>query len=138
MSHWPRTLSLYETPCSNFNSGSYNHTISKKAAVGKRERTDENYILHNSRSAILLSICVCVCVCVFSGFQLLVTPWIIASQALLSMEFSRQEYWNGLPFSYSSLSICTYPKNVNLSHFTSLASYYVFLNNLIKLFKCVL
>ena len=27
------------------------------------------------------------------------TPWIVACQALLSMEFSRQEYWNGLPFS---------------------------------------
>ena len=27
-----------------------------------------------------------------------VTPWIVACQAPLSMEFSRQEYWNGLPF----------------------------------------
>ena len=26
------------------------------------------------------------------------TPWIVAHQASLSMEFSRQEYWNGLPF----------------------------------------
>ena len=25
-------------------------------------------------------------------------PWTIASQALLSMEFFRQEYWSGLPF----------------------------------------
>ena len=28
----------------------------------------------------------------------LATPWNIACQAPLSMEFSRQEYWNGLPF----------------------------------------
>ena len=28
----------------------------------------------------------------------LVTLWTIASQALLSMGFPRQEYWNGLPF----------------------------------------
>ena len=27
------------------------------------------------------------------------TPWTIAYQAPLSMEFSRQEYWSGLPFS---------------------------------------
>ena len=27
------------------------------------------------------------------------TPWTVAHQALLSMEFSRQEYWSGLPFS---------------------------------------
>ena len=26
------------------------------------------------------------------------TPWTIACQAPLSMEFSRQEYWSGLPF----------------------------------------
>ena len=26
------------------------------------------------------------------------TPWIVACQAPLSMEFSRQEYWSGLPF----------------------------------------
>ena len=25
-------------------------------------------------------------------------PWTVAHQALLSVEFSRQEYWNGLPF----------------------------------------
>ena len=28
---------------------------------------------------------------------LLVTPWAIAHQAPLSMAFSRQEYWSGLP-----------------------------------------
>ena len=27
------------------------------------------------------------------------TPWPVACQAPLSMEFSRQEYWSGLPFS---------------------------------------
>ena len=26
------------------------------------------------------------------------TPWTVTCQAPLSMEFSRQEYWNGLPF----------------------------------------
>ena len=26
------------------------------------------------------------------------TPWTVARQALLSLKFSRQEYWNGLPF----------------------------------------
>ena len=33
-----------------------------------------------------------------SRVQLFVTPWTIADQAPLSMEFSRQEYWSGLPF----------------------------------------
>ena len=31
--------------------------------------------------------------------RLFVTPWTIACQAPVSMEFSRQEYWSGLPFS---------------------------------------
>ena len=30
--------------------------------------------------------------------QLFATPWTVAFQAPLSMEFSRQEYWSGLPF----------------------------------------
>ena len=34
----------------------------------------------------------------FSHVHLLVTSWIVACQALLSMEFSRQDYWSGLPF----------------------------------------
>ena len=34
----------------------------------------------------------------FSHVQLCVTPWTVACQAPLSMGFSRQEYWSGLPF----------------------------------------
>ena len=33
-----------------------------------------------------------------SCVKLFVTPWTVAYQAPLSMEFSRQEYWSGLPF----------------------------------------
>ena len=33
-----------------------------------------------------------------SCVQFFVTPWTVACQAALSMEFSRQEYWGGLPF----------------------------------------
>ena len=36
-------------------------------------------------------------VCMLSHVQLFAIPWTVAHQALLSMEFSRQEYWNGLP-----------------------------------------
>ena len=34
----------------------------------------------------------------FSRVQLFVTFWTVACQAPLSMGFSRQEYWNGLPY----------------------------------------
>ena len=36
--------------------------------------------------------------CVLSRVQLFATPQIVACQAPLSMGFSRQEYWSGLPF----------------------------------------
>ena len=35
---------------------------------------------------------------VLSHVRPFVTPWTVACQAPLSMEFSRQEYWSGLPF----------------------------------------
>ena len=35
---------------------------------------------------------------VASRLQLFVTPWAVAHHAPQSMEFSRQEYWSGLPF----------------------------------------
>ena len=36
--------------------------------------------------------------CMLSRVWLFATLWIIAHQALLSMKFSRQGYWSGLPF----------------------------------------
>ena len=39
-----------------------------------------------------------VCSVQFSHVQLYMTPWTVARQAPLSMEFSRQEYWSELPF----------------------------------------
>ena len=33
-----------------------------------------------------------------SRVQIFATPWTVVSQVLQSMEFSRQEYWSGLPF----------------------------------------
>ena len=42
-----------------------------------------------------------------SRVQLLTTPWTAAHQAPLSMGFSRQEYWSGLPYEYSLIVIIT-------------------------------
>ena len=39
------------------------------------------------------------CACVLSHAPLSVTPWTVPCQAPLSVGFSRQEYWSGLPFS---------------------------------------
>ena len=42
-------------------------------------------------------VCLCVLSC-FSRVWLYVTLWTVAHQAPLSIGFSRQEYWSGLPF----------------------------------------
>ena len=41
----------------------------------------------------------CLYMCwLFSRVWLFATPWTVAHQAALSVDFSRQEYWSGLPF----------------------------------------
>ena len=42
--------------------------------------------------------CMCVCTRSLSCVRLLVSSWTVACQTPLSRGFSRQEYWNGLPF----------------------------------------
>jgi len=37
-------------------------------------------------------------VCALSRAGFFVTPWTVTCQALLSIVFSRQDYWSGLPF----------------------------------------
>ena len=58
----------------------------------KRDNHLFQYFL-NSFVEISYSACM---LCNFSCVRLFATPWTIAHQALLSMEFSRQEDWNGL------------------------------------------
>ena len=53
---------------------------------------EQAFYLFGKKSYILLLLLSC-----FSHVQLLVTLWIVARQSPLSMGFSRQEYWNGLP-----------------------------------------
>ena len=52
----------------------------------------------NDKMCVCVCGCVCVCVCthMLSCVWLFVTPWTVAHQAPLSMEFSRQQYWNVL------------------------------------------
>ena len=75
------------------------------------EKTILKFVWNDKKIQIAKAIlCVCVCVCVhahvrmymhaqsLSHVQLFATLWTVASQALQSMGFSRQEYWNVLPF----------------------------------------
>ena len=47
---------------------------------------------------VIFSWASCICAWSLSHVWLLVTPWTVARQAPLSLEFSRQEYWSGLAF----------------------------------------
>ena len=54
--------------------------------------------------------------------QLFAAPWTVAHQAPLSMEFSRQEYWSGLPGDLSDPGI--EPMSLNVSFITRQILYY--------------
>ena len=77
--------------------------VRKKTILGFREGETslERAIAAEKVSDCLrggVCVCVCVCVCVLSCVLPSATPWGIARQPPLSMGFSRQEYWSGLPF----------------------------------------
>ena len=48
-------------------------------------------------------VCVCAREQTLNCVQHFVTPWTVAHQALLSMDFPRQEYWSGLFLSSGDL-----------------------------------
>ena len=50
------------------------------------------YLTLATYQVLTVSVSVCTQSCLFA------TPWTVARQAPLSMGFSRQEYWSGLPF----------------------------------------
>ena len=55
----------------------------------------------SSKHLIACSMSLIISACMLSRFsrvQLFVTLWMVALQAPLSMGFSRQNYWSGLPF----------------------------------------
>ena len=56
------------------------------------------YVIYNNVFVnILINKLICI-YCVLSLVRLFATPWAVAHQVPLSMEFSRQDYWSGLPF----------------------------------------
>ena len=50
---------------------------------------------HHSKHTLCVSAQSCPTLCDYMDCS---TPWTVAYQAPLSMEFSRQEFWSGLPF----------------------------------------
>ena len=82
---------MSEEPSTLFNMGKGDHWLK----VGEWRA--------NSLYSVNFNFLICSCICtwvlscsVVSSYS--VAPWTVASQASLSMEFPRQEYWSGLPF----------------------------------------
>ena len=62
-------------------------------AAGMHSREGKSvYLTLATYQVLTVSVSVCTQSCLFA------TPWTVARQAPLSMGFSRQEYWSGLPF----------------------------------------
>ena len=49
-----------------------------------------------------------------SCVQLFATPWTAAYQAPLSMGFSRQEYWSGVPLPSPVVFLCRFKKELTV------------------------
>ena len=57
-----------------------------------------DFVLCSPNPSLFLFAQLCMHAQSLSYVRLFVTPWTVAHQAPLSMGFSRQEYWSGLPF----------------------------------------
>ena len=60
---------------------------------------------------ILIFVLINSCACMLSLIWLFATPWTVAHQAPLFMDFSRQEYWSRMPSHPSGSSQCTGPEH---------------------------
>ena len=81
------------------------HVINISDNIDKKYDVLNIYSVPEAVLRIIKPMCLCVCVCTrtralsrFSHVQLFTTLWTVTHQAPLSMGFSRQEYWSGLPF----------------------------------------
>ena len=68
-------------------------------------------------STEIINVCAVLCVCaqLFSHVRLFVAPWVVAQQAPLPMEFSRQEYGAGCHFLLRKI-FPTQESNLSLLH----------------------
>ena len=56
----------------------------------KKKTLPKSYQIHNYSWKVKVKL--------LSRVRLFATPWTVDYQAFMSMKFSRQEYWSGLPF----------------------------------------
>ena len=74
--------------------GAWQATVHK---VTESDTTEATWRAHMHRAASYMEVWCVICLGVSRLFP---TPWTVVCQATLTMEFSRQEYWSGLPFPF--------------------------------------
>ena len=65
--------------------------------LSRTQKLSKLITIHTHRYRETMVMHVCAVLNCFSRVQLFVAPWTVACQAPLSMGFSRQEHWSGLP-----------------------------------------
>ena len=88
--------------------------------------TDLNPSLINIYTWIIFQLFQWTMICTCSVVSDTAIPWTVAHQAPLSMEFSRQEYWSGLPFLTSDLPdpVNACPKRNTSSFFSQILFFF--------------
>ena len=86
-----------ETSCiAHWNRNVANYKVKPKKRGKGNEHLDASY---KSLHILQIAAVAAVCCLVAKSCPTVATPWTVAHQAPLSMGFSRQECWSGLPFS---------------------------------------
>ena len=78
--------------------GDCSHEIKSHFLLGRKAMTNLDSILKSRDTTLPAKVLLVKKEKSLSHVQLFVTPWTIDYQAPQSMEFSRPEYWSGLPF----------------------------------------
>ena len=94
---------VWETTKNNLENDHWSafHTLGKSTKWGQVKKFSKtNNIFQNKYNmyVYILNICSSMYAESLSHVWFFATPWTVAHQAPLSMEFPRWEYWNGLPF----------------------------------------
>ena len=78
--------------------GAWGATVCGVAELDTTEQLTLSHVRFTILTILKCPVARCVCVKSLSHVRLFVTPWTVACQVPLFMEFFRQKYWNEFPF----------------------------------------
>ena len=78
--------------------GVCSHEIKRRLLLRQKAMTNVDSIFKSRDITLLTKVCIVIGGLVTQSCLTLASTWTVTHQAPLSMGFSRQEYWSGLPF----------------------------------------